>query len=919
MALPFALAAACATPPDIDRSGEAASAPPDQVAVTARADRSREKAITSYRDYLRRYPDSPERDRVSRRLADLLLERAADLQASPTTIPGETAERQREAQQAYAEAIDYYEALLAKDPEEPQNTALLYQLARAYEESGRSQQALATIDHLLAQETDADMRLYADTRFRQAELLFAQGRYPEAGEAYRSVVELGESVPAYEQSLYKLGWSLFKQDRYREALPVLFSCLEQHIDPGQDYQAQRLALSPADREQTDDLLRVSSRSFAQLGGVDAVAIYFRENGGRSYEREVYLELADWYVEQERVNAAATTWLALAQTNPLDSGAPRLMEKAIDLYRKAGFQQRVLEVEALFVQTYGIGSEFWTAHSPAEFPEVQESLQSSLQELARHSSAHSSAPADSTVDNAQLRDAEHWYRLYLAAYATEAAAAQMNFELAELLYADSRYREALQEYEKTAWSYGPHENASEAALGVQRAAGKILPEAGAAERQALTELAGASALRFINTYPDHPAAPGLLAQTGTASLEQQDYGRAIDYSEQVLETRSTSTELNQVAWSLKAQALFARQEYAGAASAYRQALQLTDSADARRPALLAGLASALYQQGEQALLLGDKTLAANLYQQAAALAPEGEIGSRALYDAASTLIALESWQDAIDTLQRFREDYPQDPLQGEVTRKLAYVYESSEDYPGAAREYLRLGQDSQQPALVQREALLRAAELYRQTGVVSQAIIACEDYLQRFPQPGTEAVAVMQQLVDLERDAGDVPRSRHWLQAIIALDRNDGSAATHAAAARASLELAEQQLAAFRRIKLVAPVQEHVAQKIEAMKQALRAYEKALDYGVYPVMTAATHQIASMYDELGRDLLASERPAGLTAGEGAEYERLLAQQAASFEQKAIEIYRSNAQRSGSAQRDAWVQKSERQLYELQHAR
>jgi hypothetical protein len=102
-----------------------------------------------------------------------------------------------------------------------------------------------------------------------------------------------------------------------------------------------------------------------------------------------------------------------------------------------------------------------------------------------------------------------------------------------------------------------------------------------------------------------------------------------------------------------------------------------------------------------------------------------------------------------------------------------------------------------------------------------------------------------------------------------------------------------------------------------MKQALQAYEKALDYGVYPVMTASTHQIASMYDELGRDLLASERPAGLTAEEAAEYERLLAQQAASFEQKAIEIYRRNAQRSGSAQRDAWVEKSERELDELQH--
>jgi hypothetical protein len=178
---------------------------------------------------------------------------------------------------------------------------------------------------------------------------------------------------------------------------------------------------------------------------------------------------------------------------------------------------------------------------------------------------------------------------------------------------------------------------------------------------------------------------------------------------------------------------------------------------------------------------------------------------------------------------------------------------------------------------------------------------------------------MQQLADLERDEGDGQRRLRWLRDIIELDRADGNAATHRVAAQASLELAQQQLANFSRIKLVAPVQEHVAQKIEAMKRALEAYEAALGYGVSPVTTAATHQIASMYDALGRELLASERPAGLTAEEEAEYEQLLAQQAASFEKKAIEIYKKNAQRAGTAQRDAWVQKSVRELDELRHER
>ena len=197
--------------------------------------------------------------------------------------------------------------------------------------------------------------------------MFAQGAYFDAGRSYQALIDLGPLVPAYEQSLYKLGWSLFKQERYRDALQVLFTFLEKKMAPDMAYDEQLPGLSGADREQVADVFRVISRSFAQLGGVDAVDSYFRRNGKRRYQEQVYLALAQWYVEQEQVSEAARTWLALAQRNPLDAEAPRLTARAIDLNRQAGFQQRVVELEALFVDTYGMGSDFWTTHSPADFP------------------------------------------------------------------------------------------------------------------------------------------------------------------------------------------------------------------------------------------------------------------------------------------------------------------------------------------------------------------------------------------------------------------------------------------------------------------------------------------------------------------------------------------------------------------------
>jgi tetratricopeptide (TPR) repeat protein len=916
LAVPVAclLLVACATQSKLNAPDSTpAATPQDQAAAALSARVGRDRAIASYRDYLARYPDGAEHDSITRRLADLLVEQAADMQLEAVTNRENSGALEAAARQSWGEAISRYEYLLNKYPDGPDTTDLLYQLSRAYEESGQAQQALTSIDQLLAQEPVANLRLYADTRFRRGELLFGEGAFTEAGQSYQAVVDLGASVPAYEQALYKLGWSLFKQERYMDALPVLFDFLDRKIPPGEVFDAQLPRLSPADREQVADVFRVVSMSFAQLGGVDSADAFFRRYGSRSYADHVYLVLAELYVGQEQVTEAARTWRVLAQRAPLGPDAPRLTARAISLYRQAGFQQRVVETETVFVGAYGMGADFWTVHAPQDFPDVLQVLQSSLQELAHVTHEQ----ARKTQDAEAVRAAEQWYREYLAAFGDEADAADMNYQLAELLYENGQYRQAIDEYERAAWSRGDHPHAADAALGAQRASEKVLQQVAATDRIAVAERATAGALRFVLTYPDHPAAPVLLAQTGTALLEQQQYDTARDISEQVLANALAEPPvLRQAAWSIQAQAQYGLGDYPAAAAAYSHSLQLAGQDDPRRLALQEGLATTTYKQAEQTSRLGDKQAAVALYQQAAQLAPGLSLRSKAQYEAATALLSQESWTEAIRTLEQFRRDYPDDPLQAEVTRKLAYAHDRSGNSSQAATEYLRLGQDRQQADALQREALLRAADIYAQTGAVRQAISTRELYLKRFPQPAAAAVDVMQQLAGLEAGNGNARRRQHWLGEIIRLDRKAGNARTRVPAAEATLELAENQLAAFRRVQLVNPVQTSLARKLQAMKQALQAFEAAIGYGVTPVTTAATYQIASMYDELGHALLASERPASLTAEELAEYNLLLAEQAAPFEQQAIDIYSTNAQRSGGERQDPWVAKSMQRLDELQ---
>jgi hypothetical protein len=75
----------------------------------------------------------------------------------------------------------------------------------------------------------------------------------------------------------------------------------------------------------------------------------------------------------------------------------------------------------------------------------------------------------------------------------------------------------------------------------------------------------------------------------------------------------------------------------------------------------------------------------------------------------------------------------------------------------------------------------------------------------------------------------------------------------------------------------------------------------------------------MYDELSQELLASERPGNLGAEELAQYELLLEEQAAPFEQQAVEIYASNVRRNNGGQIDRWVEKSQQRLDVLRPGR
>ena len=308
---------ACASGP-IDQAPGTSAPPYAAVAAGQDSRTERTKAIAAYRDYLERYPDSEEYSEVSRRLADLLLEQGLNAELEATVSQGGAIRAAPDAGHAYREAAERYEELLLDSPNDQE---LLYQLSRAYEESGQAEKALTAISRLLAEPVSKRQGLWSDTVFRQAELQFSLAQYPGASLSYASVIDLGPETPAYRQSLYKLGWSQVKQEQYLDALSSFFLFIDSQVSstPGFDEQWSHFTL--ADREQLEEVLTVMGQCFGMTGGRQRLQEMLTVRQSVVYEAQLYRALAGWYERQERYTEAAETWLALVHLDPYAEEAP----------------------------------------------------------------------------------------------------------------------------------------------------------------------------------------------------------------------------------------------------------------------------------------------------------------------------------------------------------------------------------------------------------------------------------------------------------------------------------------------------------------------------------------------------------------------------------------------------------------------
>jgi outer membrane protein assembly factor BamD (BamD/ComL family) len=903
-----------------------------------------DKAISSYQRFLEDTSDSELTPEALRRLADLKIEKeygALTEGAEPTghgesevqferrttlsllpgtaeTVAGKPADGASDLENAEArEAIALYEKLLAEYPHYERNDQVLYQMSRAYEEVGEIDKAMAVMDRMVRDYPGS--RNIGEVQFRRAEYFFTRKSYLEAEDAYENIVDKGVGSPFYELALYKLGWTFYKQELYEDALDRFIALMDLKVSAGYDFEN---TVDEQERKRTDDTFRVISLSFSNLGGVDSAVEFFSSQGKRVYEDKIYSNLGEFYFDKLRYADAAAAYEAFVDRNPLSNVAPNFQMRVIEIHAAGGFPSLVLGSKKKFATTYGLTATYWKYFDPDDRRDVLGLLKTNLTDLANHYHASYQDPKQAEDKPANFKEALHWYRGFLASFPADAESPFVNYQLADLLLENGSFGAAALELEKTAYGYPTHEKSSQAGYAAVAAYREQLGAATPADEDKVRREVVRSSLNFADTFPRHEKAAIVLGAASDDLYDMKEYEQALTTASKLIEAfPDTDVDVVRDAWLVTGHSSYELTRYREAENAYLNVLALLPEGDEARLALTDNLAAAIYKQGEQAFAARDHRVAADHFLRVGRAAPDSTIRTTAEYDGAAALIQLQDWEAAATVLEEFRSDFPDNTLQPEVTRKLAFVYRENNRLSLAANEYERIERESTDDE-IRRDALLVAVQLHEQDGNTARVLEVCRRYVDYFPEPVELNLETRGKIAGILKARSDRGAYLEELEKIVAIDASARSAQTPRTrylAAQAALVLARNDFDAFVAVKLVKPLEDNLSLKRDLMKTATEEFGRLVDYEIGEVTAAATFYLAEIYSHFSIALMASERPEGLSPLEREQYDLAIEEEAYPFEEKAIEVHESNLKLISRGVYNEWIDKSLQMLAESVPAR
>lgn len=877
---------------------------------------------------------------------------ARRLRASSANANLEEAERE-----LLSKNVSFYQDMLTRMPDDASKADIYYELAKNQDLLTQKEESIATLKILAQNYPNASY--ITEIRFRLAEDAFSKNRFAESADYYAQVLE-DKNSNFYEQAMYKRAWSLYRLSDFDTALPLFFSYADKIWVKTNKTKQEEEALQNA--------LDVISLSFIQLDGARSLDAYFSKTGSKFYEAIIYNRVAKTYVDKKIYKEAAEIHEAFIQRHPFDPEAPELSSAIINIYDLGGFPSLVISAKEQFIAHYNTESAYWQQATP----EVQDRLRASLEGHIIDLAKHYHATAQETTQVADYEKAATWYRAHLSLNPKEEDAIAINYLLGEVLYAAKNYKEAVVEFEKTAYDYSSNPKANDAAyfallsyqdwdssLGSDLEARKaIMPQRVAstlkfAEKfpqdkntaivmqgliqnlyenykdyndvsKQLSQDIEKQVTQIVATLPQEKSSALMLQGLTNLYIGYKDYESAVRTAKILLDIQPPVDEtLRLEAATVIADAQFDKGNLEEADKAYQQVLAFNIKDNKQKSKYQDKLATTYYRQAEK--LREEKNLeqASLAFQKAADSASDPKLKATADFDAADVLYKGEKYAEAIPLLMAFKTKHPENPLAQDTLEKLAFAYEKSGDLGNAAQQFKAIAaRDAKKNPNAAREATWAAAETYEKAKQPEQALSIYQQVSSDANNPADLRAEAYHRMYTYY-DKNNMPtESQQTIKNIAQFyDKLGDKAPTRLKylGAMAHFKLAQPAYDAFAAIPLTQPLKTSLVPKKKAMQTAISTYNKVASIGVAEFTTAANYQQALIYQKFSADLLASEKPKGMDELVLEQYALVLEEQAEPFNQKAIEIYKANANLVKQEVYDGFVQKSFAALAELEPGR
>ncbi|MEW9796543.1 tetratricopeptide repeat protein [Alteromonas sp. CYL-A6] len=895
-----------------------------------------------YASLISQVDDSSLSRQIALRLADVEMLLAEEQQMNGTT--GGT-----DSEAVYQRAVRAYHKVLEQYPDETSRADVLYQLSRAYELQGNRQESAALLNELLTLQPDS---VYArEAWFRLGEAWFSEGDYRRAAEAYGNVITTTTYDTFHTMAAYMQGWAYYKLERQQQALVAFDTMLTASFasTTGRLPVAGDIpdidGLPKGQQKLVRDSLRVMARLFSYRGNGQAVTDFYDEQGDKPHSYLVYNELAQQHLDNDRYLDAADAYLAFARTHAGHPEAVPFYVKHIDAFILGDFPSEVMSAKAGFISTFGAATGNFNAVAQQNRERAAPYLHQYLQELAQahHSLAQQLQnperrddlpPALKNLPDTALQaqamqayaDAAGYYLEFIDTFPDDEKRPRMQFNLAESYYQAGQFASAIMHYETFAYAYPTHPLASDGAYTALLSYKALLDEVGNDETTSWQEKQRNSRDAFISTFVSDPRAIAVVQTLMQQQFDIRQYQDALNYSHWLLSppdgvAQQPDASVQHSARLVQAHSYFGLENFVAAEASYASLLASMKKDDEDYGALTRNYAVSMYKQAQQAVEQNDLATAVRHLNNIMTTTPDVDVRITAQYDAATYLLSLQRYDEAQRLFEDFATRFAGHALTASLDTKLLFIFEQTQQWQRAADILYRQWQQTPQQD-AGREALLLAADYFEKGGDRSQSLPAYRTYAHTYPAPFETVMEVRFTLSEFYRESGEDSKRRYWLNKLIKGHDEAGSQQTRRSqtlAAQAAMVFADDARNAFTAIKLTQPLAKRLQQKRDALTHAVTAHNKVLAYGVRDYVTMAGHQLGVLYRTLAKDLLASDRPDGLSALELEQYNLLLEEQAYPFEEQAIALLEANARRSWDGIFDTWVQASFTQLSELMPAR